>query len=192
MKPAGLFACACAALALIACRNARTGQPIPPVSHVDLARYMGRWYVLAAIPTHFERDDFNPVETYRLEPNRQICTRFRFRQGGFQGPLKTLHSTATVVPSTGNAAWKVHLLWVLREQYIVAWLAPDYTRVIVARDARDYVWLMARAPQVSLPEYRDMLARTQAMGYDVAKIRKSPQQWPEPDMERESTAAVCH
>lgn len=192
MRPAGFLACACAALVLVACHNARTEQPILPVIHVDLPRYMGRWYVLAAIPTHFERDDFNPVETYRLEPNRKVCTRFRFRQGGFQGPLKTIHSTATIVPGTGNAQWKVYFFWVLREQYIVAWLAPDYSRVIVARDSRDYVWLMARTPQVSLPEYREMLARTRAMGYDVAKIRKSPQQWPKPDAARESTSAACH
>lgn len=191
MKAAGFLACACAAFMLIACHRARTEEPIPPVSHVSLSRYMGRWYVIAAIPTHFERDDFNPVETYRLEPNREICTRFRFRRGGFQGPLKTIHSTATVVASTGNAEWRVHFFWVLHEQYIVAWLARDYSRVIVARDARDYVWLMARTPQISLAEYRDMLARTQAMGYDVARVRKSPQQWPEPDPARQSNSAAC-
>lgn len=190
MKPARLLACACAGVALIACNGASPEEPIPPVRHVDLPRYVGRWYVIAAIPTHFERNDFDPVETYRLEPNQEICTRFRFRQGGFGGPLKAIHSTATVVPGTGNAEWKVHLFWVLREQYIVAWLAPDYSRVIVARDARDYVWLMARTPQIPDTEYEHMLARVHAMGYDLTKIRKSPQQ-PDPDDSRESNSTGC-
>lgn len=176
---------------LAACHRASTEEPIPPVRHVDLARYMGSWYVIAAIPTHFERYDYDPVETYRLEPDQEVCTGFRFHQASFRGPLKILHSTATMVPGTGNAEWKVHLFWVLREQYIVAWLAPDYSRVIVARDARDYVWLMARTPRIPLSEYQDMLARTRTMGYDVAKIRKSPQRWPEPDPESGSTATVC-
>jgi len=175
MKAGGLPAGVCAALALIGCAGAGTKVPIPPVRRVDLSRYVGRWYVIAAIPTHFERDGFNPVETYRLDPDGTICTRFRFRQGSFRGPLKTLHSTATIVPGTGNAEWEVHLFWVLREQYIVGWLASDYSRVIVARDARDYVWLMARTPQITSDEYRAMLARVQAMGYDLTKIRKSPQ-----------------
>lgn len=193
MKRARFLACIGAAFILGACHRASTEQPIPPVSHVDLARYMGRWYVIAAVPTHFERNDFDPVETYWLEPNQDICTRFRFRESSFQGLLKTLHSTATIVPGTHNAEWKVHLFWILREQYIVAWLAPDYSRVIVARNARDYVWLMARTPHIPLPEYQDMIARTAAMGYDVAKIRKSPQQWPEPDSpDLGSTAVVCH
>lgn len=166
------------AFLLLACQRARTEEPIPPVSHVDLPRYVGRWYVIAAIPTRFERNDFNPVETYRLERSGEIYTQFQFLQGGFRGSLKAIHSMATIVPGTGNAEWKVHLFWPLRAQYIVAWLAPDYSRVIVARDARDYVWIMARAPQVPDREYEDMLARTRALGYDVAKIRKSPQQWP--------------
>ena len=42
MKAAGFIACAGAALTLIACHRARTEEPIPPVSHVDLPRYMGR------------------------------------------------------------------------------------------------------------------------------------------------------
>lgn len=191
MKLTRFLACACVAGTLIACHHAGTDEPIRPVSHVDLPRYMGSWYVIAAIPTRFEHDDFNPVETYRLEANRAICTQFQFRRGGFEGPLKATHSTATMVRGTGNAEWRVHFFWVLREQYIIAWLAPDYSRVIVARDARDYVWLMARTPQVSLPEYQDMLARTRAMGYDVARIRKSPQQWPEPEGARKTAAATC-
>jgi apolipoprotein D and lipocalin family protein len=86
---------------------------------------------------------------------------------------------ATVVAGSGNAEWRVHLLWVLREQYIVAWLAPDYGAVIVGRNARDYMWLMARTPQIPAGEYRRLLERVKAMGYDLSKVRKSPQRWPE-------------
>jgi apolipoprotein D and lipocalin family protein len=175
MRRSAKLCCLCLLLTLAACRPAIAEKPVRPVSHVDLARYMGRWYVIASIPTRFGRDGYDQVETYRRERNGAIDTRFRFHDGGFDGPLKTIHSTATVVPGTGDAEWKVHLLWVLREQYIVGWLAPDYSRVIVARDARDYVWLMARTPQISATAYRDMLTRVRAMGYDIAKIRKVPQ-----------------
>jgi apolipoprotein D and lipocalin family protein len=164
-------------LALAACRGAVAQKPIRPVSRVDLSRYMGRWYVIAAIPTRFGGDGYDQVETYRREPNGDIHTSFRFHAGGFDGPLKTIHSTATVVRGTGDAEWVVHLFWVLREQYIVGWLARDYSRVIVARDARDYVWLMARTPQIPASAYRRMLARVRAMGYDVDRIRRVPQRW---------------
>lgn len=179
------------ALGLAACRTTMAENPIQPVAHVDLSRYMGRWYVIAAIPTRIERDDYNPVENYRLEPDGSICTVFRFRRGSFHSPLHTVHSTATVVAHAGNAQWRVHLFWLLRLQYIVAWLAPDYSRVIVARDARDYVWLMARTPHIPMSEYSAMVSRAAAMGYDVGKLRKSPQRWPESSGPRPSDARAC-
>lgn len=172
-----LAAVAAGFLLLAAC--ARAGDPIRPVAQVDLSRYMGRWYVIASIPTRFERDGYNPVETYRRMPDGNVCTSFRFRPGNATAPVKMIHSVASVVPGSGNAEWKVHLFAFLRAQYVVAWLAPDYSRVIVARDKRDYMWLMARTPQISTADYQAMLARLAAMGYDLARVRKSPQHWPE-------------
>jgi apolipoprotein D and lipocalin family protein len=176
---------------LAACQGARAGKPIAAVSHVNLARYMGSWYVIASIPTHFESNEYNPVETYRLEPDGSICTSFRFHEGGFDGPLKKIHSVATVTAGTGDAEWRVHLFLVLREQYIVAWLASDYSAVIVARDARDYTWLMARTPHISAAEYGSMLARLKTMGYDLSKVRKSPQSWPEAGRNPPSSGESC-
>lgn len=176
MRHSRKLLCLCLVLALVACRSAMAEKPIRPVRHVDLPRYMGRWYVIASIPTRFGRDGYDQVETYRLQPDGKIYTSFRFHDGDFRGPPETIHSLATVVPGSGNAEWKVHLFWVLREQYIVAWLASDYSRVIVARDARDYVWLMARTPQISGADYRSMVARVRAMGYDTDELRKVPQE----------------
>lgn len=192
MKNLRKSSCLCLMLALAACGSASAQKPIAPVSHVKLSEYMGRWYVIASIPTRFGRGGYDQVETYHLEPNRRICTSFRFHQGGFDGPLKTIHSTATVVPGSGNAQWQVHLFWLLRLQYLVAWLAPDYSRVIVARDARDYVWLMSRTPQISAGEYRRMVARAGAMGYDLRKLRKVPQRWTGAKDARTPGAVVCH
>src|SRR5579862_6019251 len=118
--------CLCLALGLAACRPAMAERPIKPVSDVDLSRYMGRWYVLASIPTRFERNAYAAVESYRLEPDGDIDTSFRFHRGAFDGPRRTIDSTATVVPGSGNGEWQVHFLRVLRAQYIVGWLAPDY------------------------------------------------------------------
>jgi apolipoprotein D and lipocalin family protein len=191
MSRSGKWIGLCLMLMLAACRSAMAERPIKPVSDVQLSRYMGRWYVIASIPTRFGRDGYDQVETYHLEPDGDICTSFRFRAGGFGGPLKTIHSTATVVAGSGNGEWQVHLFWLLRAQYIVAWLAPDYSRVIVARDARDYVWLMARTPQVSAGDYRSMVARVRAMGYELNKLKKVPQRWTGADEAHQPADSVC-
>lgn len=169
--------CLLALLLVAGCASAQA--PIKPVAQVELPRYMGRWYVIGSIPTRFERDGYNPVETYCLTPEGEVDTTFQFRPGGFGAALKTIHSTATVVDGRGHAEWSVRVFGILHAQYLVAWLSPGYDQVIVARDKRDYLWLMARTPQVSDADYRALLARAQALGYDPGKVVKAPQQWPE-------------
>lgn len=166
-----------AMLLLSAC--AVTGTPITPVRDVDLSRYMGRWYVIASIPTRFERGGVNAVETYSLNADGTVCTWFRMRPDTFTAPVKLLHSSARVGKGRDNGEWRVRVFAVLQAQYLVGWLKPDYTQVMVVRDARDYFWYMARTPQVSDVDYQAMLDRARAMGYDVASIERVPQRWPE-------------
>jgi apolipoprotein D and lipocalin family protein len=176
-------------LSLAAC--AKTADPIPPVHGVDLSRYMGRWYVIASIPTRFERGGHNPVETYRLNTDGTICTWFRQRPDSFDAPVKLLHSTASVVPGSGRGEWRVRLFMFLRAQYLVGWLKPDYNQALVVRDARDYLWYMARTPQVSDADYQAMLDRARNMGYDVASIVKAPQRWPERGADSDRFVGTC-
>lgn len=155
---------------------ARELPPITPVAHVNLPRFMGDWYVIATIPTRFEKNAYNALEVYTLRPDGNVATSFHFRNGSFDGERKEIHSTGFVRPGTGNAVWGVQVFWPLKAQYIVAWLKDDYSQVIVARDARDYMWLMARTPTIAQADYDALLARVRALGYSMDKIRKVPQQ----------------
>lgn len=184
-----LPACLAALWLLTGC--ARAASPIAPVTGIDLPRYMGRWYVIASIPTRYERGGHNPVETYALMPDGAICTWFRLRPDSFAAPVKLLHSRASVVPGSGNGEWQVHLFAFLHAQYLVGWLKPDYSQVMVVRDARDYLWYMARTPQVADAEYQAMLGRAATMGYDVARIVKAPQRWPETGAGSQTFAGAC-
>jgi apolipoprotein D and lipocalin family protein len=163
----------------VLCGCAPAGPPIRPVSPVDLTRFMGRWYVIASIPTRFERGGHNPVETYSREADGTVCTWFRLRPGSFEAPVKLIHSSARPVAESGNGEWRIRLLRLLSMQYLVGWLSADYSQVLVVRDARDYLWFMARTPDVPAADYQAMLGRAEALGYDTARIEKAPQRWPE-------------
>lgn len=171
-----LAACALCLLAGTAC--AASLPPIQPVAHVDLQRFMGKWYLIATIPTSYGKDAYNAVETYRLQKNGTIHTTFDFHEGGFDGPYKHIHSTGYVTPHTGNAVWGVQVFWPFKAQYIVAYLKPNYSEMIVARDRRDYVWVFARTPRVSPSDYATLIAQVGAMGYEGSNLRKVPQHWP--------------
>ncbi len=162
-----------------ACVHAGSLPPIKPVAHVDLPRFMGAWYVIATIPTRFEKNAYNAVETYTMQPDGNIYTAFRFNNGSFNSPVKAIHSTAFVKKGSGNAVWGVQVLWPVKAQYVVAYLKEDYSQVIVARDARDYTWIMARTPTVSQADYDALMERVKQLGYSLKDVRKVPQQGPE-------------
>jgi apolipoprotein D and lipocalin family protein len=169
----------CGLIIVSACVNAGGLPPIKPVAHVDLPRFMGAWYVIATIPTRFEKNAYNAVETYTMQPDGNIYTAFRFNNGSYTSPVKAIHSTAFVKAGSGNAVWGVQVFWPVKAQYIVAYLKDDYSQVIVARDARDYIWIMARTPKISQADYDALMERVKQLGYPVNDVRKVPQQWPE-------------
>jgi apolipoprotein D and lipocalin family protein len=165
------------ALPLAAC--SATTPTVPRVPHVDVARYMGDWYVIASIPSRFEKDAVNAIESYRLAPDGTIQTTFRYRKNDDAGKLKTIHATGFVPDGTQNAVWGMQFIWPIKAQYVIAWLDPAYQVVIVARDKRDYVWVMARTPTIAEADYKALVGKVAAMGYDVQALKRVPQQWPE-------------
>lgn len=149
--------------------------PIATVAQVDLPRFMGDWYVIAAIPTFLEKEAYNAVESYRLNADGSIATSFTFRKGGFDGPLKRYRPTGFVVDNSGNALWGMQFVWPIKAEYRIAYLDPAYQHTIIARNARDYAWIMARTPHMDDADYAQLVELIRGYGYDVSKLRKVPQ-----------------
>lgn len=152
-------------------------RPIATVPHVDLPRFMGPWYVLASIPTFIEKGAYNAVETYALDPDGSIATTFTFHKGSFDGPVKTMKPRG-FVRDASQSVWGMQFIWPIKAEYLIAYLAPDYSQVVIARNARDYVWIMARQPTVAPAEYERLVKFVGDLGYDVTKLQRVPQRWP--------------
>jgi apolipoprotein D and lipocalin family protein len=138
---------------------------------------MGRWYVIANIPTIIERGAHNAVETYELAADGTIRTTFTFRKGSFDGAERRYEPRGFVRPGTGNAVWGMRFVWPVKAEYVVAYVDPAYERTIIARSKRDYVWIMARTPELAEADYEALVERVRRLGYDVTRLRKVPQQW---------------
>ena len=83
-----------------------------------------------------------------------------------------------MIKNTNNALWGMQFIWPIKAEYRIAYLNDEYQRTIIARNARDYVWIMARTPKISDAEYKELTDLFQSYGYDLSKLRKVPQQWP--------------
>lgn len=166
-----------AAVLLAACATAPPSgsAPLALAADVDLARFMGDWHVIAAIPTVFERHAYNAMDSYRLEPDGSIATTFSFNDGGFDGARRRFDSRGFVVAGTGNAVWGQQYVWPIRADYRIAYLSPDYSQVVVAREKRDYVWIMARTPVIADADLARLTAFVAAQGYDASRLRRMPQ-----------------
>jgi apolipoprotein D and lipocalin family protein len=166
--------CRLAALLMLGgCQNA----PMTAVPQVDLQRFMGPWYVIANIPTFIEKGAHNAIESYKIDTDGSIATTFTFRAGAFDGEEKRYTPRGFVVDRQSNAVWGMQFIWPIKADYRIIYLTDDYSQTVIAREQRDYVWIMARTPEIPEADYQRMLKLVGEQGYDVTKVQKVPQQW---------------
>jgi len=151
--------------------------PIHTVDHVDLERFMGDWYVIANIPTWVEKGAHNAVESYELMPDGRIKTTFTFRQDGFDGKEKKYEPTGFVEDTDSNAVWGMQFVWPFKGDYRIVYLNDDYSQTVIGRNKRDYVWVMARRPQIPEEDLQQIVQLLDEQGYDTTKLQRVPQRW---------------
>ena len=165
------------AAALLAACAAPSSPPLAPVAlapQVDLARFMGDWYVIAAIPTVFERD----ASTRRTAIGSRPTAASRRRSRSTPAPSTGAQGSGSrgfVVAGSGNAVWGQQYVRPIKADYRIAYLAADYSQAVVAREKRDYVWIMARTPTIAAADLDRLTAFVAAQGYDTNRLRRMPQ-----------------
>jgi len=151
-------------------------EPLRTVTHVDLPRYMGDWYVIAHIPYFAEKNCFDSIESYALRTDGKIDNWFRCRKNSFDAPLeRKATATATVEDKTSNAAWRVSFFKIISVKYLILDLDPNYQWVMVGHPSRRYGWIMARSKTLDEPTYQRILRDAASQGYDPGRFVKVPQ-----------------
>ncbi|MCT2530730.1 lipocalin family protein [SAR92 clade bacterium H921] len=149
-----------------------SNRPMDTVEQVDLERFMGDWYVIANIPTFLEKNAFNPVESYRLNPDGTVATTFAFNAGALDGQQK-VYQPRGFIRDSSNAIWGMQFVWPIKADYRIVYLDQEYQYTVIGRTRRDYVWIMARAPQISAAKYLELTQFVATLGYDLDKLRKA-------------------
>ena len=60
--------------------------PLEPAEHVDLARYVGVWYEISALPQRFQKNCTGTTATYTWRDDGDIDVLNRCRDGSLDGP----------------------------------------------------------------------------------------------------------
>lgn len=158
---------------IVACSNQ---PPMATVDYVDLEKFMGDWYVIASIPTFIEQGAHNPIESYSLDADGTIATTFSFNADAFDGEKKIYRPRGFVKDRQSNAVWGMQFVWPIKADYRVVYLDKDYQHTVIGRNSRDYVWVMARTPQISVKAYDELVSFVVSLGYDIDKLVRPPHQ----------------
>ena len=151
--------------------------PFNTPERVDLPRFMGAWYVVGYTPILVDKGAHNAVEHYAPGENGRILTTYQFRDGGFDGDLKTFRPTGFVRDDPSNAEWGMQFIWPFKADYIILYVSEDYRHTIIAHPSRKYAWIMQRSPEVDEVVYERLLLRLEEAGYDRDIIRTVPHDW---------------
>jgi len=162
--------------ALTGCSN---HPPMQTVEYVDINRFMGDWYVIANIPTFVETGAHNAIESYALNADGSIATTFTFNANSFDGVRKEYKPTGFIFDVESNAVWGMQFIWPIKADYRIVYVKEDYSVTVIAREARDYVWIMSRSPAIEDAEYINLVDLIVSLGYSRPEIQQVPQHWPD-------------
>ncbi|MGA2641262.1 MAG: lipocalin family protein [Spirochaetia bacterium] len=166
-----------AALTLFGCAGIPRGlAPLRLVESVDIQKYLGRWYEIARFTHRFERSLVGVTAEYSIRDDGRI----QVINSGFRKSLDGKHTDAKGVAWIPDprrpAALKVSFFWPFAADYLIFGLDQDnYSWALVGDNSREYLWFLARMPEISdeLLQKMQQLARDQ--GYDPSRLDKVPQ-----------------
>ncbi len=165
-----VFLCA---LAIASGTAQAQSSPVASVARVDLARYAGTWYEIAAFPMFFQRQcvgDTTAQYTLRTDGEIDVYNRCR-TESGFDDAKGRAWSGA----DAGNAQLKVSFFWPFRSDYWVIGLADDYAWAVVGNPNRKYLWVLSRTPRLPPEQLERALQAASAQGYDLTQLKYTPQ-----------------
>lgn len=157
--------CLASAVLLASCS---TLPPPRTVASVDLARYSGDWYEVESFPNWFQRGCTGTKAVYTALPDGKIRVVNTCRRGGKNVAIK---GTARAVPGSNNSKLKVSFFWPFEGDYWILDLDPAYRWAAVGHPGRNYLWILARTPQLDPALVARIRSRLSAEGYDTNRLR---------------------
>jgi apolipoprotein D and lipocalin family protein len=141
---------------------------------VDLARYMGAWHVIANVPYFAERGKVATRDVYKLDADGNVDTTYVYRKS-FDESEKTMGSLGVVQPGSNNARWVVRVGWLIRADYLILEVAPDYSWALVGQPNRNLGWVLARDPVMDDTLYSLLIEKFRGYGYEANRFARVAQ-----------------
>ena len=155
----------------LAMLSACTGVPekVTPVSGFELDRYLGKWYEIARLDHSFERGLSHISARYSLREDGGV----RVLNQGFnteEGEWQQAEGKAYFVDKETTGHLKVSFFGPFYASYVIAVLDEDYQYALVTGPDTDYLWILARTPQLDPLITERLLEYAKATGFATDKM----------------------
>src|SRR5690606_13140948 len=146
--------------------------PLHTVDSVDLERYSGSWYEIAAFPQRFQEGCTDTTATYAPREDGEIDVTNRCRK---DGEWDVTEGRARVVDPETNAKLEVSFFPLTWGDYWVIDLSPEYRWSVVGHPSRDYLWVLSRPPSLDEDVLAGIQSRLEEKGYVLDRLILTPQ-----------------
>ena len=154
--------------ALAGCAGAPDGVTV--VDDFELDRYLGRWYEIARLDHRFERGLSNVTATYSMRDDGGV----RVLNRGFntaEAEWEEAEGKAYFVGEPTVGQLKVSFFGPFYGGYNVVELDEEgYQYALVAGPSRDYLWLLARSPELESAIVEDLVRVAADYGFPVDEL----------------------
>ena len=161
-----LFIVVAAQFFIFGCSEKRTSS-IPAVENSDLKRYCGKWYEIARLPNWFERGMSDVTATYTLAPDGSVKV---INRGIRHGKKVIANGIARFPGESDRGELEVSFQWPFWGGYRVIWLDENYTLAAVCGDRMNYLWILARTPEISFKELDKVIDFLRSRGFSIEKL----------------------
>jgi apolipoprotein D and lipocalin family protein len=137
------------------------------VPHVELEKYLGKWYEIAHLPARFQEGCSDTTATYTLSEDGSIsvlneCIR--------NGKVKQAKGKAKVVDKNTGAKLKVTFFWPFYGDYWIIKLGNDYDYAVVGTPNRKYLWILSRTPRMDDKLFTQLTEFARSKGFNVENL----------------------
>jgi apolipoprotein D and lipocalin family protein len=147
-------------------------KPLQTVQNVELDRYLGKWYEIAAFPQSFERGCSHTFAEYSKNDDGSIAVKNTCIK---DGKIKVANGKATVTDTKTNAKLSVQFFWPFAGKYWIIGLGHDYSYALVGHPNRKYLWILGRKPVMDAQMFNHLVTLAANKGFDVRNLVKTDQ-----------------
>ena len=160
--------------------GAEAQTALKPVQKLDAKRYVGDWYQIAAMPQFFNLVCARDTRaSYTVKKNGDI--RVRNSCITWLGRPNTIIGSARVVDRKTGAALKVRFPSTPNQgaadgpaNYVVTYLADDYSLAIVGNPGRTSGFVLSRTPAVSQKTWKTVRSTVEKRGFNSCLFLTAP------------------